>query len=157
MPAHVTEALFSTPVVVDNLMELGLNDALETAILERRAADPGINRSNLGEWHSDLELFRWGGEPARRLLARVFELARAETVMKASSPGESFEWMADGWANVNGPGASNTAHAHPGCFWSAVYYVRVDPGTGGELILFDPRSPAMEMYAPYLWFANAGV
>src|SRR6185312_14533673 len=42
------------------------------------------------------------------------------------------------------------------CFWSAVYYVRIDEGEGGELVLDDPRMPMMEMHAPFLRFRNAG-
>ncbi len=151
------ENLFATPVVLDSIQDPALIEALEGAILKRRSEDPGIVRSNAGGWHSDDALFDWGGEPARRLLNRIFKLASAQTRMKADRADATFDWVAEGWANVNGPGASNSAHAHPGCFWSAVFYVRVDPGTGGELLLQDPRSPAMEMYAPSLWFANAGV
>lgn len=151
------ETLFGTPIVLDSVREPGLIEALESAILKRRSEDPGIIRSNTGGWHSDDALFDWGGEAARRLLKRIFKLASAQTRMKADRADATFEWVAEGWANVNEPGASNSAHAHPGSFWSAVFYVRVDAGTGGELVLNDPRSPAMEMYAPSLWFANAGV
>lgn len=148
--------LFPTPLVVDRLEDPGLNAALEAAILERRRADPGLSRSNLGGWHSDDAFLEWGGEPARRLAARIFHLAHAETLLRTREQ-VTLQWTAQGWANVNEPGASNAAHAHPGCFWSAVYYVRIDEGTGGELILHDPRSPAMEMYSPLLWFSNGGI
>jgi len=151
------ETLFATPVMVTRFGDDALIAELERAILKRRDEDGGIQRSNLGGWHSDGELFAWGGAPARSLLARIFEMADQQTVLKAEQPGQAFEWAAQGWANVNQPGASNAAHSHPGCFWSAVYYIRVDPGTGGELILHDPRSPALEMYAPSLWFKESGV
>jgi uncharacterized protein (TIGR02466 family) len=151
------ERLFATPVIFSRMGDPQLITELERAILKRREETPGITRSNLGGWHSDDGLFAWGGEAARRLVSRIFELASEHTELKAKEPGVSFEWQAEGWANINEAGAINVAHAHPGCFWSAVFYVRVDQGNGGELVLHDPRSPAMEMYAPSLWFRGAGV
>ena len=61
-------------------------------------------------------------------------------------------------ANVQRSGGSNGSHAHPGSFWSGVYYV--DAGdisekekNGGELQLFDPRGCLPRMLAPYLRYA----
>jgi uncharacterized protein (TIGR02466 family) len=150
------ETLFATPVILSRLADPELIAELERTILGRRAETPGVKRSNLGGWHSDDELFDWGGEPAQRLLSQILSIASAHTEVKAR-PGVSFEWQAYGWANINESGASNAAHAHPGCFWSAVFYVRVDPGEGGELLLHDPRLPGLEMYAPELWLKGAGV
>jgi len=150
-----TNLLFATPVLVEEVREPDLAKELEEVILARRAEHPGLQRSNVGGWHSDDGFLQWGGEPARRLLDKVFELANSATVAKGADT--AFKWFAQGWANVIEAGASNAPHVHPGCFWSAVFYVRVDRGTGGELILRDPRSPTMEMHAPSLWFANAGV
>ena len=61
------------------------------------------------------------------------------------------------WANVSPAGASNQVHAHPGCVWSAVYYV--DDGgdpESGKLVLHDPRYPMNRMAAPDLVFAADG-
>ena len=150
------EHLFATPIILDRVDHGELpNSELEAAILERRRVHPGIRRSNLGSWHSDLNLFDWGGEPASRLAARIVALAEAETVDR-SREGAKPEWQVEGWANVTEAGGSNAPHVHPGCFWSAVYYLRVDPGEGGELLLFDPRMPAITMQAPDLRFRHAG-
>jgi len=149
--------LFATPVIFDRLVDEPLIAELERAILKRRSENPGLTRSNVGGWQSDEGLFDWGGEPARRLLSHIFDLATSQTILKSPEPSLTFDWAADGWANVNRPGDSNLAHAHGGCFWAAVFYVRVDPGMGGELVLYDPRLPAIEMYAPQLWFAGSGV
>ena len=150
------EHLFATPIILDRLDPTELPDAaLEAAILERRRAHPGMRRSNLGGWHSDLDLIQWGGDPARRLAARIVALADAETVDR-SHEGARPQWQVEGWANVSEAGGSNAPHVHPGCFWSAVYYLRVDAGEGGELLLFDPRMPGMAMHAPDLRFRHAG-
>ena len=151
------EHIFATPVILERLDPGELPDAaLETAILDRKRVDPGIKRSNLGGWHSDTQLFRWGGEPARKLAERIVALANANTVDRSRRSDEHPEWQVEGWANVTEAGGSNAPHVHPGCFWSAVYYVRVDEGEGGELLLFDPRMPGLTMQAPDLRFRNAG-
>jgi uncharacterized protein (TIGR02466 family) len=52
-----------------------------------------------------------------------------------------------GWINVNRAGDFNVLHCHPGCFLSAVYYVKVPPDMkGGEIVFRDPRGPAVAMY-----------
>ena len=47
-------------------------------------------------------------------------------------------------------------HVHGGSFWSAVYYVRVGEAEGGDLVLHDPRMPALRMHAPNLRFNDNG-
>jgi uncharacterized protein (TIGR02466 family) len=149
--------LFSTPVLVDRLPETAeINPRLERAILDRREQGPGIKRTNRGGWHSDLDLLRWAGEFVRPAIARMVALADAATVDTQARSGERRGWLLEAWANVNPPGASNVPHSHGGTYWSAVYYVRVDPGTGGELVLHDPRMPALDMHAPALRFRDAG-
>jgi len=155
--SYTREHLFATPVVFDRIDDEPLIAELEQSILKRRSGVAGLKRSNAGGWQSDEGLFEWGGEAARLILARMFELATAETLMKAPEADLAYGWAADGWANVNEPGQSNVAHTHGGCFWASVFYVRVDPGEGGELVLHDPRCPALDSYAPQLWFANGGV
>ena len=71
------------------------------------------------------------------------------------------DWHCNGWANINRSGHGNEFHTHPGCFWSAVYYVDdggigADPALGGELELADPRGVATAMHAPLLGFALPG-
>jgi len=151
------EHVFSTPVIVDHLADAEpLNAALETLILDRRAADPGIRRSNAGGWHSQLDLLQWGGEPVRRVVARTVELADANTIDTAAAPGQRRGWLLEAWANVNESGAGNAAHYHGASYWSAVYYVRAGEGEGGDLVLHDPRFPFLDMHAPDLRFRDAG-
>jgi uncharacterized protein (TIGR02466 family) len=155
---HV-EHVFSTPVIVDHLPDAeSLNAELETLILERRAVDPGIQRSNAGGWHSALDLLHWGGEPARRVAVRTVELADAMTLDTEAAEGERRGWLLEAWANVNESGAGNAPHYHGASYWSAVYYVRAGEGEGegGELVLHDPRFPYLDMHAPDLRFRDSG-
>ena len=147
------QLIFATPVIVGRIPgATDLNPALERVILDRRKADPGIERSNIGGWHSRPDILNWGGDALHRVVRQVVELANANVGEIPSPP----DWAVEAWANVSERGGANHQHIHPGCFWSAVYYVRTDPGEGGELILHDPRMPVLNMHAPHLRFRDAG-
>jgi uncharacterized protein (TIGR02466 family) len=151
-----TLKLFATPVIVDQLEDCeALNEELEAAILARMRSDPGLRLSNQGGWQSRHDLPAWGGEAGRRLIRHAAALATANTATAQGATG--LRWRIDAWANVSGSGHSNRSYVHGGSFWSAVYYVRVGAGKGGELLLHDPRMPALRMHAPDLRFKNAGV
>jgi|KBSSwiStaDraftv2_1062776.scaffolds.fasta_scaffold343487_2 uncharacterized protein (TIGR02466 family) len=156
-------SLFDTPVIVDQMPDAdALNAELKQLILERREADKGMGRSNVGGWHSDTEMLRWGGERSLDLVKRVVAAADAFTVDIKAEGKARFRWVPEMWANVSQPGASNQFHTHPGAFWSAVYYVddgyggSDDTSLGGELVLLDPRMPMIRMTAPDLRFRRPG-
>lgn len=142
--------LFPTPILkvsVDDHERL--NTALLNSIAGERTRSPGINRSNLGGWHSDTNMAQWGG-PAAQELAEFGAASAGQHMSDIEPTGKrNFNWVIEMWANINRPGDANQLHCHPGCFWSAVYYV--DPGGaettsgGGELILEDPRYPLAYM------------
>ena len=155
--------LFDTPVIVDVLPDhVELNRQLRETILARREQDEGIQVSNVGGWHSDVKMVKWGGEAAARLLERIIADVDKFTVDVRSEGRTRYGWYAEMWANVSPPGAANQYHAHPGSFWSAVYYVddgyggSADDTLGGELILLDPRMPAVAMNTPDLRFRQPG-
>jgi uncharacterized protein (TIGR02466 family) len=147
------EEAFWTPIVVCDVTDDEVDrSALERAILARREADGiGRVRSNRGGWHSETDLLEWGGESAARLADHVQRLASELTVDRRTPEATSFPWKISAWANVNERGSYNEQHCHPGAFWSAVFYVQVDPSAaGGEIVFRDPRAPLNEMYAPKL-------
>ena len=153
--------LFATPVAATELPDAAaLNRELRAAIAAREKSHPGEQHSNLGGWQSSWDMEQWGGAPAARLLAAARAIADKITVDRAGRP-VSIAWRANMWANVNRAGHGNEFHAHPGSFWSAVYYVddggiAADPSLGGELEFMDPRGPGPAMYAPNLAFATPG-
>jgi len=151
------QRMFGTPLLIDTIDDPQMIADLEKAILARRAAEPGIVRSNTGGgWHSDLMLHQWGGDAAQKLIRHAMAIATRNTVDIAAQNGVRAGWAAESWANVNERGGANARHVHGGSYWSAVFYVRVDEGSGGELVLHDPRMPMLAMHAPTLRFRNAG-
>lgn len=159
--------LFPTPLVIYHVPEAEtLSPALEKAIRAKMVTSPSVSKSNRYGWQSTDDIFDWTGD-AGALLRSTTE-ALIASITKVFTPG-SFElqpfngtWLVNGWANVNTKGASNAPHTHPGCFWSAVYYVN-DGGIagtkdelGGHLQLGDPRGVAPIMFAPTIRVALRG-
>jgi uncharacterized protein (TIGR02466 family) len=141
----IVKRLFSTPLICDR-PEVD-TESLKAAILKQRAETAGLKVSNLGGWHSDYGFFKWGGPQAKILGEKIAKLAGDNT----RSAGKPPKWRVEAWANVNDDGCSNAPHEHPGNYWSAVFFVDIDPkGIGGELVLHDPRMPALRMHAPQL-------
>ena len=138
--------LFSTPILKARVPDAeALNATLIAAIGEQREAGRGIDRSNFGGWHSETDMTHWGGEAARGLGMFAVEVVSPHMANIAAGGKRSFEWGIDMWANVNGPGAANQLHCHPGAFWSGAYYVDAGgadiEGHGGEILFEDPRYP----------------
>jgi uncharacterized protein (TIGR02466 family) len=151
------EQVFWTPVVVARLARAAtINGALESVIQQRRLGEAGVQRSNVQGWHSDTKLTEWAADAIRPVLDEVSMLADEHTFDAQAPDGRCGAWKIEAWANVSGCGAYNVPHYHPGHYWSAIYYVRIDEGAGGELVLFDPRLPVINMVAPRLSFRHNG-
>lgn len=139
--------LFETSVLHGQLSaHESLTEALEAAIRTRMAQEPGIERSNIGGWHSRTDMLEWGGAAAAKLADLAVRTAKRLSHFDGRDPA-SLAWDVRMWANVSPPGALNTSHAHPGVLWAAVYYVAT-PGQGGELYLEDPRFPLPQSNFP---------
>lgn len=152
--------LFATPVLTFMVEQHErLNAELSRVILERETSHPPHSDPEVIGWSSphDLAMMEWANPAVNKLIGRVTHIASQMTeIPETSVPHEhSLEWrVAEVWANVQRNGGSNTAHPHPGSFWSGVYYVDtgdMNKGScGGELRLFDPRGCLPRMVAPYL-------
>lgn len=126
-----------------------LNEELRPQILEQASRFRGLQRSNVGGWHSEVGRLEFCGDAGRRLAGHMFELADeatrrtlAEAPPTRGMPGWTIRWVLHAWANVNGPGDFTQYHAHPGSTWSGAYYVDTgaptDADLGTPLHLFDP-------------------
>jgi len=153
--------IFPTTVLSTRLPEAeALNAALKSAILQRRAEDPGQSGSGVGGWRSEADMLSWGGEAAQTLARRALRLCgrRTRDLNQGDGP-PRFSWSIEMWANVSPPGGLNDLHSHPGAFWSAVYYVDTGAPTpeaeGGRLYFQDPAYPLNRTYAPELAIVTA--
>ncbi|WP_432239388.1 TIGR02466 family protein [Herbaspirillum robiniae] len=156
--------LFATPIAsIEVPITAALNRSLADYILTRCDGEASTQHSNIGGWQSTPDLCDWDHPAIRTLLdfSRSF-VDRLTAVNSAHGLVEpSHAWKMEGWANVNAKGCSNALHAHPGAFWSLVYWV--DDGrdleetdNGGQLEFHDPRGILPAMYAPALRFRIEG-
>jgi uncharacterized protein (TIGR02466 family) len=153
-------ALFATPVIAEMWQDAPRwNAALRAAIIARSQQDRGVAKSNLHGWQSGTDLDQWGGEAARALRDHAIARSR-EFAVDHLAGSRAIDWVGEMWANVSRRGAANQTHAHPGSFWSMVYYVddgyagSADKALGGELSFLDPRFPMVRMAAPDLRFRS---
>ena len=143
---------FETPVAYCRVKEAdALIRDLETAIRQNMADSGGLKRSNIGGWHSDTDMIRWGGAAAARLADTTINVAKRMTRFQEASA-EDYEWTVRMWANVTAKGGFNHMHAHPGNMWAAVLYVDMGEdgesgeAIGGEFYVEDPRFPMAAMH-----------
>ena len=154
------QGLFETPIVVSKLTD-GDNFIrdLRAIILDKRSGDPGIGRSNVGGWHSDVDMLSWGGAPALKLAEIAIAIARRMSAFPGASH-DDYHWVCQMWANVSGHGASNHLHLHPTNLWSGACYVDMggaedDPALGGAFYFEDPRFPLPVMHNTRFRFVGA--
>lgn len=137
---------FATPIVNYRWQDTDeLNAALRSLILELEQSAPGVERSNVGGWHSDLGFLERHDDCVaglrRRLQTFVRDLNAA--VLEENAGRRPQDFTLQGWANVLRRGAYNGPHSHPNAFWSGVYYV-----TGNETLAAHPFSGKLELVDP---------
>lgn len=137
--------LFPTPLLRFEVADADkLNKALLKEIAKRVPVEGGMIKSNRKGWHSDRDLFD-RKEPAHASLAQLLlrMMAQATKTVAPDTDFTNVELVADGWVNVNPPGAYNSPHDHIGGFWSGVYYVKVPEGEGhgGAIEFLSPHKP----------------
>jgi uncharacterized protein (TIGR02466 family) len=152
---------FSTPILLADVADAeAMNAELVDALLACEKEEPSTSHDTLGGWQSTCDIDWWAGAGAARILAIGRTIANQASVDRDGNP-VAIDWRWTMWANINRCGHGNELHAHPGSFWSGVYYVDDggvfdDPSLGGELEILDPRGPVAAMHAPHLAFALPG-
>ncbi len=143
---------FETPVAYCQVKDSdALLRDLERAIRQNMADSGGLQRSNIGGWHSNTDMIAWGGAAATKLADTAINVAKRMTRFQEARE-ENYEWTVRMWANVTAKGGFNHMHAHPGNMWAAVLYVDMGEGddpaadVGGAFYLEDPRFPMAAMH-----------
>jgi uncharacterized protein (TIGR02466 family) len=156
IPLHQHLVLtFATPVVVYPWPDSAeLNLALTDVVLQAERAGRGLQRSNVGGWHSGLGFLDAPAGPIAELRQRIVEMIKAvsATFVRPGAGDQAFSYSLFGWANVIRNGQYASVHSHPKCQWSGVYYVssgQPEPAEApnGRLELIDPRAGANLMHA----------
>ena len=158
-----SELLFATPLVTEKWPDAGeLNAYLRELILSRERADtrPRHGYSNVGGWHSPIDLQESLDRELRLVLQRARDLATATTehLLTPAERSRRYRYVVSAWANVSRAGDYNVPHVHTST-WSAVYYVSVpsccaEGSSEGTLELIDPRPAAAMIGMPGRFFAT---
>lgn len=151
-------SLFPTGVIVGYVPDADkLNSELRSAIVRKREEHAGNQQSSTVGWESPKGMQGWASGAALDLARHAVAFCDRFTVDQKQVDKPRFRWNLEMWANVYPPMGSKQSHAHPGTLWACVYYV--DDGStgsgadhGGELVLYDPRFPMNQMYAPGVGF-----
>lgn len=152
---------FATPIAVATLPDHHeLNAHLRELILSKERETGSVTHSNEGGWQSPADMTDWGGPAFANIVQTGIAIANGMTCDREGGDVD-VEWRVNAWANVNRAGHANIFHTHPGCFWSASYYVDdggvgTDQSLGGEFEIQDPRGVAPAMYAPLLAHKTPG-
>jgi uncharacterized protein (TIGR02466 family) len=112
------------------------NQFLANEIVEWSKKDPGIKKTNRNGWHSPTDMHKMSiFKPLiNELFQMQFEIYKEECLDKEPVLGNM-------WANINPPGAYNSAHVHPNSLFSGVYYVKASKDSG-DLVCNEPRAGA---------------
>lgn len=139
-----------------------LNQRLRQLFLEEERVSKTADKtySNVGGWHSELNMHERGHEDIQQIVARVRSMVMEVTRITLDMPFDKWKlsYEINLWANVNRSGDYNMLHAHS-CSWAVVYYVAVgehateDP-RGGAMELMDPRPAATMVYTPGKFFSH---
>lgn len=165
-------ALFATPVVVHQLGDPpdsrpapgpdasddptddldGLNRDIADILLAESREVPGIQRSNVGGWHSVPDLGQRPDRCFRALIGLIVQRVHDTVETLASDQGvalqTSYRFAVQGWAMVMQSGDYTITHDHATAHWSTAYYVDAgdaDPARfpeSGLLAFIDPRRGA---------------
>ena len=128
-------SLFAVPLgLTEDLLDAATNAELATWVLRERAADAGVQRSNVGGWHSRPDLPNRGAPALDVLFAALIEQVRSMHGRLSRIADFRARYMLQAWATVLEHGDYMQVHDHADAHWSVVYYVDVgdsdDPASG---------------------------
>lgn len=143
--------VFSSPVMLRTLGDAALATELTQHLTAEAGAHPGIQRSNVGGWHSvpDLTLRRLGPFPAffQGLVAEL-SAALAELAARRSVVAPRYRFGIQSWAMVMGTGDYTILHDHAEAHLSGVYYADAGdeaPEPSGHLAFVRPGGGFSEL------------
>ncbi len=133
--------IFSSFIYVDKLDINNLD--LQSKCYQLEKNTPGILASNEGGWQSPASSNDKGFEHLFSEIRQRCNEIHKQLGFKTSLRQE----VGNYWININRDKDSNTPHAHPGAFFSGVYYVKASPAAGA--ITFMHPVPMHPYTIPY--------
>ena len=158
-PQDSLDLLWPSPVlkIIDPHAQAG-NAALLRLLLSLPGRVPGVQKTNIGGWQSDVDLFE-RSEPEIALLRTRAYHAVFRYLQAMAPPGSEGRFevsIGSAWANLNNKSQSNSPHMHPGVQLSGVYYVADGGSRPDGIRLIDPRPQASMVPVPSRWTYGMG-
>ncbi len=141
--------LFATPVFMYELPNMDeINRDITARLISEAHSEPSIKRSNVGGWHSRVDLHVRRESSFRTLIDRIVSSVRSCTQTLASDMGQPqppTQCKPHAWAMVMRNGHYTLPHDHSEVHWATVYYADAGDADAnqcpdsGLLGLVDPR------------------
>ncbi|MGV8996765.1 MAG: TIGR02466 family protein [Parvibaculaceae bacterium] len=140
------QSFYGTPIWTRTLTaHETINPPLIESLKRIEATTSAIKRSNVGGWHSEINLQRHPDfVPLSRIIAQVVRRCVLSLDYDFERGQLNFQSM---WANRNGQNDYNASHVHPNAFLSGSYYLAVPPD-GGNIEFSDPVRERVMMPVP---------
>lgn len=138
--------LFPTQILQSSLQDSTvLNPQLVAEVLQLRASRSGVNKTNVGGWHSAPDLQFVQLPAVQQFVSEISSRlsAWAAQYFQLQEPMDPKLWQIELWANCNEQGHFNKAHDHfrSGIVASGFYYVRCGgEDVGGETVFINQQS-----------------
>ncbi|MCH9671299.1 MAG: hypothetical protein K0U93_07615 [Gammaproteobacteria bacterium] len=137
---------YATPMYAQVLSRTAKTNAgLRARILHEERRFSGLEKSNVGGWHSKPDLFAWDEPTVGVLLGWIGKSVKQMTDYGNQGIASRSTIDTVGWANVCRTGDYHRTHMHPGHDWSGVYYVDAGAASAsypnsGIIEFLDPRA-----------------
>lgn len=143
--------LFSTPLLVHpRSIDAALAQRLAARFVAQSHAEPGVQRSNMGGWHSAPDLSTRDDPDLRALMDAIWAGVRTSVdalgASRSAGVGQSYRFGIQAWAMVMRAGDYIVPHHHAAAPLSGVLYLDAgEPATeihpkSGRLTFIDPRN-----------------
>lgn len=139
---------FITPILTSYwLNSEDFNQKLKNVILKHAKKFPGIQKSNVNGYHSEVDFIHKNEPLINELKNRILQGCRAMAEYYGLTKTAALEIKLAGWANIMTHGNYHRLHNHPDSHWSGVYYIDTgtpdpDQSPNGYLQFNDPRPGA---------------
>ena len=117
-------------------------EALIDFALKLRTEDAGVNRSNVGGWHSS-DIRKYFGSPPLDWVEQQIVTGAANGIAQSRQLEPNFDiQIGNSWFIINQKNTWNSPHTHMPSQWSGVLYISVNKQNagedGGRIIFIDP-------------------
>lgn len=141
-----TVNIFPTNIITYTWPDVkALNNELKKMIFEQAEKTPSIKYSNVGGYHSPIDLLMWNYPCIKPFISMIQSMSQIMARNDGLKDGKSVDLSLSVWSNIMENGHYHAPHRHPNNFWSGVYYI--DDGDPDETVelngyfeMIDPRT-----------------